>query len=106
MNPIESIVLALGINIGPVEWFIINIAAYFLVGFGGYVFDLRAWRFRNQSTGRFVKWETTLILGTATDIIIFYAMLENTTLMDKLSSIAGLILCILLTIRIGRSTRN
>ena len=106
MNPIESIVLALGINIGPLEWFTINIAAYFIIGFGGCVFDPRVWRFRDQSSGRFVRWETPLIIGTTADIIIFCAMFENTTLMDKFSSIAGLMLCILLTIRIGTSTRN
>lgn len=106
MNPIESIVLAFGIDIGPIEWFIINIAAYFIIGFGGCVFDPRVWRFRNQSTGRFVQWEIPLIVGTTADIIILYAMFEITTLMDKLSSIAGLVLCIFLTIKIGMSTRS
>ena len=63
VNPLEIIFEAFGMDVG-FEWFGLTVAAYFIFGFGSCVFDRRAWRFRDTSTGRFIKWESALIFGT------------------------------------------
>ena len=106
MNPLEIIFEAFGMDMGLIEWFGLTVAAYFIFGFGSCVFDRRAWRFRDTSTGRFIKWESALIFGTIGDVLIIYGLYNTMDFLDKISSIFGLLICITLTVIFGRSTRK
>lgn len=106
MNPFEAIFEAFGMNVGPFEWFGLTILTYFLCGFGGCVFDLRVWRFRNTSTGRFIKWESALIFGTVGDLFVMSGLYNTMGFWEIISSIFGLLICIALTIVFGISTRK
>ena len=106
MNPLEVIFEAFGVNIGPFEWLILTIAAYFIFGFGCCVFDPRAWRFRDASTGRFIKWESVLIFGTLGGVLVMYGLFDTMSFWDKVGSIFGLLISVVLTIIFGISTRR
>ena len=106
VNPLEIIFEAFGMDVGLIGWFGLTVAAYFIFGFGSCVFDRRVWRFRDTSTGRFIKWESALIFGTIGDILIICGLYDTMGFWDKISSILGLLICIILTFIFGISTRK
>ncbi|WMW26006.1 hypothetical protein RE474_04605 [Methanolobus sediminis] len=106
LNPLEIMAESLGYQIGIFDWFLLTIASYIIFGFGGAVFDTASNRFRDQSTGRYVKWEIPLITGTLGDLAFFYVTFPTIDFLDKVSSIAALVISIVLTVYLGMGTRK
>jgi|LGVF01.2.fsa_nt_gb hypothetical protein len=104
-HAIQSTIQLVGID-NPAGWFVLTIIAYLIFGFGGCVFDQRVWRFRDKSTGQFVKWEVVVFTGTVIDGFIIYLMYGFMGYVDKLSSISSLMICVILTIMLGKRTRR
>ncbi|MCD4806685.1 MAG: hypothetical protein K8R13_03800 [Methanococcoides sp.] len=106
MNPLELIIESLGVQIGFFGWLMLTIAAYFVFGFGGCVFDFTCWRFRNQSNGQFIKWEFPLIFGTFGDLLLIGYTLDTMNWIEAIGAFGGLVVCIGLTVLFGMSTRS
>lgn len=104
-HAIHSTIQLVGID-NPAGWFVLTIIAYLIFGFGGCVFDQRVWRFRDKSTGQFVKWEAVFFTGTVIDSFIIYLIYGDIGYVDRLSSISSLAICAILTIILGKSTRR
>lgn len=105
-NPIEMITESMGMELGIGSWFAVTILGYLFFGFGGCVFDFTCMRFRDTSSGRFVKWEIPMVVGTFADVLLIYVMAESMSIWDKLEAIFGLIICIGLTVMFGWFTRS
>ena len=106
MSILEPALEGMGIEITPLTWFAIVFVSYFIVGFGPSIFDFRANRFRDMDTGRFIKWESALLFGTLTEILILSVEYKAMSFIDIIGAIFALLICIILTIILGRSTRK
>lgn len=105
-NPVEMIADSMGMELGIGSWFAVTILGYLFFGFGGCVFDSTCMRFRNTSSGRFVKWEVPLFVGTIGDILMIKVMADTMSIGEIFEAVIGLLICIGLTVILGRSTRN
>jgi hypothetical protein len=63
MNLLIEIAEGSGVLVGPLNWFILTVLGYFVLGFGGMTFDFSCNRFRNSGNGQFVKWEFAVLGG-------------------------------------------
>ena len=106
MSILEPILEGMGIEINPLTWFAIVFVSYFIIGFGPSIFDMRANRFRNTNTGRFIRWESALLLGTFAEIFILSVEYKTMGFTDKIGGVFALFICIILTIILGKSTRR
>ena len=104
-HALQSIAQSLGID-EPIAWLVLTIIIYLFFGFGRYIFDKDAWRFRDKVTGRFVKWETVLCFGTTGNICFFLLIHESMSSVDQYYWFLSLVMCTILTIIIGISTRK
>lgn len=105
MNPLEEILKELGVSVGAFEWLLLTVLAYILFGFGGCVFDSTVMRFRDES-GRFIKWEWVLIMGTIGDILLMSVLFDGMGGWDKFGSIIGLFISMGLTVFFGMLTHT
>lgn len=105
-NPIEIIADSMGIDLGIGSWFAVTILGYLFFGFGGCAFDFACMRFRDTSSGRFVKWEIPLIVGTLGDVLMIKGMADIMSIWEMVEAIVGLLICIGLTVMLGGFTRN
>ena len=106
MGILEPALEGIGIEITPLTWFAIVFVSYFIIGFGPSIFDFGANRFRDTDTGRFIKWESALLFGTLTEILILSVEYKTMGFIDIIGAIFALLICIILTIALGRSTRR
>ena len=90
----------------PIAWVVLTIVVYFIFGFGGYKFNWGAMRVIDKSTGRFVKWERALFFGIASNVCVFWLMHGSMSSADKYYWFLGLMMCITLSIILGRLTRK
>jgi hypothetical protein len=105
MNPFIEIAEASGFSVGPLEWFLLTIVGYFLLGFGGMTFDFTCNRFRNSGNGQFVKWEFALLFGGLIELVLIFALKDTMGFLDLISSFIAWLICIGLTIVVGLNTR-
>jgi hypothetical protein len=106
MSILVSALEGMGIEITPLTWFVIVFVSYFIIGFGPSIFDFKANRFRHKDTGRFIKWESALLFGTSTEILILFVEYKTMGFTDIVGAFFALIICIILTITLGISTRK